>query len=114
VERSSRWLLVLVGLVWRLLAAEASRGEGRWYEGCILREGACRDEQTDVGGWLCERLWMMRRIQVSRGSHHERSQPGSAASPDGSRCTGWRAWVRVRVRGRGRELRQQPCYQGSM
>lgn len=33
MESRSRWLLVRVGLVWRLFAAEADRGEGRgcWY-----------------------------------------------------------------------------------
>lgn len=33
MESRSRWLLVRVGLVWRLLAAEADLGEGRgcWY-----------------------------------------------------------------------------------
>jgi hypothetical protein len=49
----SRWLLVRVGLVWRLLAAEADHGEGRgcWYMVREASDKAGRGKAQWEGAW---------------------------------------------------------------
>lgn len=74
-----RWLLVRAGLVWRLLAGEAARGEGRWYgfmvgdllqvriQGQVRRRGGMGQAE----GRLREERLSLRRNQASpRSSHH--------------------------------------------
>ena len=41
-----RWLLVRAGLVWRLLAGEAVRGEGR-EDGCMAAAASCRYKRAE-------------------------------------------------------------------
>jgi hypothetical protein len=76
-----RWLLVRVGLVCRLLAGEAVRGEGREY-GCMAA-ASCRYERAEGVTGLsrrtqaCQvgRLWLRRKqARMNARSHHECSQ----------------------------------------
>jgi hypothetical protein len=70
-----RWLFVRVGFVWRLLAGEAVRGEGREY-GCMVA-ASCRYRcgvnvtgAAGVGGGECV-LSLRWEAKVTLVSHHE-------------------------------------------
>lgn len=77
-ELGSRWLFVRVGLVWRLLAAEAVLGEGRgcwymvWEASCRTRRRRCRWSgvgwDAGAGGRLSMERW---KQACTDGSHHE-------------------------------------------
>jgi hypothetical protein len=58
------------------LAAEADRGEWRWYEGCMVREWPCRNE------WVCVRDWSWEAIMDDTANAGESLEP-SRAQPAG-------------------------------
>jgi hypothetical protein len=93
-----RWLLVRVGFVWRLLAGEAVRGEGRWY----MAGGHLQVQERGV--WVMDeaegrmrecRLSLRRKEASPHGSHHE--------------CNGDSSWV-VTVR----SVSQKTCPRGEV